>query len=109
MVNAIPTRYAGCQFRSRLEAKWAAFFDLLGWNWEYEPIDLNGYIPDFVLGFASPMIVEVKPLLGNPSDWDHKPTVEAALAKVSTSGWSGERFTCRLDLGGPVRGGAAPT
>ena len=25
---AHPTRYAGVNFRSRLEAKWAAFFDL---------------------------------------------------------------------------------
>lgn len=44
---AIPTMYAGVQFRSRLEARWAAFFDLIGWKWEYEPFDLPGYIPDF--------------------------------------------------------------
>lgn len=44
---AIPTMYAGVQFRSRLEARWAAFFDLAGWRWEYEPFDLEGYIPDF--------------------------------------------------------------
>lgn len=29
-VAAIPTRYRGRLYRSRLEAKWAAFFDLLG-------------------------------------------------------------------------------
>lgn len=46
---AIPTMYAGVQFRSRLEARWAAFFDLVGWKWEYEPFDLEGYIPDFRL------------------------------------------------------------
>jgi len=28
-IPAIPTRYNGVNFRSRLEAKWAAFFDLL--------------------------------------------------------------------------------
>lgn len=44
---AIPTLYNGVQFRSRLEARWAAFFDLCHWKWEYEPIDLNGWIPDF--------------------------------------------------------------
>lgn len=63
-VRAIPTRYAGVQFRSRLEARWAAFFDLLGWPWEYEPIDLAGYIPDFALrtGDGS-FLVEVKPII----------------------------------------------
>lgn len=61
-MQAIPTTYAGVRFRSRLEARWAAFFDLVGWEWEYEPLDLNGYIPDFVLAFAKPLLVEVKPL-----------------------------------------------
>jgi hypothetical protein len=28
-IPAIPTVYRGQQFRSRLEARWAAFFDLL--------------------------------------------------------------------------------
>jgi hypothetical protein len=57
----IPTLYANVRFRSRLEARWAAFFDELGWPWEYEPIDLAGYIPDFVLRFHKPLLVEVKP------------------------------------------------
>jgi hypothetical protein len=35
-VKAIETRYAGCRFRSRLEARWAVFFDALGVKWEYE-------------------------------------------------------------------------
>lgn len=37
MIPAIETRYAGCRFRSRLEARWAVFFDALGIRWEYEP------------------------------------------------------------------------
>jgi hypothetical protein len=61
-MKAIPTRYKGVQFRSRLEARWAAMFDLLEWRWEYEPIDLEGYIPDFVLMFpAGRVLVEIKP------------------------------------------------
>jgi hypothetical protein len=36
-------------FRSRLEARWAAFFDLREWAWSYEPIDFNGWIPDFLV------------------------------------------------------------
>jgi hypothetical protein len=34
--KAIETTYMGCRFRSRLEARWAVFFDALGWDWEYE-------------------------------------------------------------------------
>jgi hypothetical protein len=36
-IKAIETRYAGCRFRSRLEARWALFFDHMGLTWEYEP------------------------------------------------------------------------
>jgi hypothetical protein len=52
-ITALPTRYAGCHFRSRTEARWAVFFDTLGVPWQYEPqgFDLNGhrYLPDFWL------------------------------------------------------------
>ncbi len=47
MRYGIPTKYNGVQFRSRLEATYAAFFDLVGWRWDYEPVDLDGWIPDF--------------------------------------------------------------
>jgi len=59
--KAIPTRYAGVQFRSRLEARWAAMFDLCGIKWAYEPIDYPGWIPDFILG-GDAAVIEVKPL-----------------------------------------------
>ena len=63
---AIPTTYNGVRFRSRLEAKWAATFDRMGWLWEYEPIDLNGWIPDFLVQHpkfnSRPWLVEVKPI-----------------------------------------------
>lgn len=59
---AIPTQYGGHTFRSRLEATWAAFFDLHHWRWRYEPTDLTGYIPDFTIdSLYGPMVVEVKP------------------------------------------------
>lgn len=53
-LKAIQTEYKGYRFRSRLEARWAVFFDTLGVKWEYEPegYDLgNGvyYLPDFLL------------------------------------------------------------
>ena len=58
---SIPTTYHGRLFRSRLEARWAAFFELVGWHYEYEPFDLNGWIPDFVLFGYEEILVEVKP------------------------------------------------
>ena len=53
-IKAIQTEYKGYLFRSRLEARWAVFFDACGVDWEYEPegYDLgNGlyYLPDFLL------------------------------------------------------------
>lgn len=46
--------YSGVQFRSQLEARWAVFFDMLGWDWDYEPCHYPvgpnlGYLPDFYL------------------------------------------------------------
>jgi hypothetical protein len=53
-IKAIETRYAGCRFRSRLEARWAVFFDHLGVQWRYEAegYQLSSgvrYLPDFFL------------------------------------------------------------
>jgi hypothetical protein len=87
-MHAIPTTYGGVNFRSRLEARWAAFFDLLGWSWEYEPIDLKGYIPDFILGFERPLLVEVKPFLWRWDDIENA-DVNAAREKIDRSGWAG--------------------
>ena len=46
-----PTVYHGVQFRSRLEAQWACFFDLAKWKWDYEPMDLAGWTPTFRVEF----------------------------------------------------------
>ena len=53
-LKAIQTEYKGYRFRSRLEARWAVFFDACGVDWEYEPegYDLGdgiNYLPDFLL------------------------------------------------------------
>lgn len=53
MIRAIETRYKGYRFRSRLEARWAVFFDALGFRWEYEAegfaLPSGPYLPDFWL------------------------------------------------------------
>lgn len=81
--GAIPTIYRDVQFRSRLEARWAVFFDLLKWPWIYEPVDLKGYIPDFILTFKTPLLVEVKPALSLDE-------LRLALPKIEQSGWNNE-------------------
>jgi hypothetical protein len=62
-IKAIPTKYKGVMFRSRLEATWAAYFDNACIRWDYEPIDLEGWTPDFILRLEdTQMLVEVKPV-----------------------------------------------
>ena len=62
-IKAIPTKYADTMFRSRLEARWAAFFDLVGIQWEYEPCEFDGWCPDFALMLDGATIyAEVKPV-----------------------------------------------
>lgn len=75
----IETRYAGCRFRSRLEARHAVLFDKLGIRWEYEPqgfiVDRRPYLPDFRL-MDSGTWVEVK---GNEEELDHDLMLKATL------------------------------
>ena len=51
MIKAIETHYNGYRFRSRLEARWAVFFDAVGASYEYEKegfdLDSGLYLPDF--------------------------------------------------------------
>lgn len=58
---AITTTYNGIEYRSRLEARWAAFMQNIGWDIVYEPFDGDGYIPDFLVQGERPFLVEVKP------------------------------------------------
>jgi hypothetical protein len=50
-LKALPSEYRGCVFRSRLEARTAYYFDLLGIQWGYEPegyaLPCGNYAPDF--------------------------------------------------------------
>lgn len=63
-MKAIKTKYKGYAFRSRLEARWAVFFDYLNIDWEYEMEgfefkDGTKYLPDFWLETVN-MWAEVK-------------------------------------------------
>lgn len=64
-IKAIETIYNGYKFRSRLEARWAVFFDAAGIKYEYETegfelSDGTRYLPDFYLPDYD-WYVEVKP------------------------------------------------
>ena len=69
-VKAIETSYKGYRFRSRLEARWAVFFDELGLKWKYEDqgfeTKAGRYLPDFVVAVpfknkSSEIFFEIKP------------------------------------------------
>lgn len=64
IIKAIETEYNGYRFRSRLEARWAVFFDAAGIRYVYEPEgfqleDGTMYLPDFYLPILG-IYVEVK-------------------------------------------------
>ncbi len=77
-IKAIETRYNGYRFRSRLEARWAVFFDALGIEYDYEPEgfdlgDAGWYLPDFWLP-KQECWIEVK------GQWPNQQEMEKAKA-----------------------------
>lgn len=84
--HGIPTKGAkGYDYRSRIEAVWSYVFEKLGWEWDYEPIDLDWYIPDFILKttYGEKILCEIK------GDVDIIKTYEPYLKKIINSGWKG--------------------
>lgn len=82
MIKPIETIYNGYRFRSRLEARWAVFFDALNitYHYESEGFDLGGvwYLPDFYLDDFE-IYVEIKPFdrnivnhVGDDNEWEKK-------------------------------------
>lgn len=108
-IKPIETVYNGYRFRSRLEARWAVFFDAMGIKYEYEPEgfefeDGTKYLPDFLI-FArhrswtdeyEPVYAEVKGQM-SPDD-KHKIEQLAAHAPVIVLGslnpqdWTAETY-----------------
>jgi hypothetical protein len=66
-MEPVETHYFGYKFRSRLEARWAVFFNCLGLKWEYEPecykTSAGLYLPDFRVfnRYGQITFYEVKP------------------------------------------------
>lgn len=87
-IKAIETVYNGYKFRSRLEARWAVFFDAAGIKYEYEPQgfemdDGTRYLPDFYLPELD-VYAEVK---------GDRPGVKKDI----------ERYAKMLTWGGPIK------
>ena len=107
----IETVYKGYRFRSRLEARWAVFFDALGEPWEYEKegFDLpfaGSYLPGFWLPYQQ-CWAEVK---GERMSSEER--TKAAALSWATDRWvdvlvgsPGEHQVCsfRMPLGGEKR------
>ena len=80
-IAPIRTLYKDVTFRSKLEAKWAAWFDQNGISWEYEPIPMGNWLPDFRIKTQNEeTYVEIKPADEFPAD---------IAEKIDRSNWSG--------------------
>lgn len=85
MIKAIETRYDGHKFRSRIEARWAVFFNSMDIQYLYEPEGFelpsgDRYLPDFYLpgvGMRSTadtgVWIEVKSHIENDHSWSGEP------------------------------------
>jgi hypothetical protein len=79
-------------FRSILEARWALMFDELGWEWNFEPLSLINYIPDFFVRVALRRPTYARPAASALVLMEAKPIVCAddyaePVAKIALSGW----------------------
>lgn len=83
-VRPIPTRWRGVTYRSRLEARWAVFFDLIEAGAEYEPegFDLGfaWYLPDFNLRNFG-LFAEIKPLVPTHDEAEKARALAAVTAR----------------------------
>lgn len=43
--------YKEVEFRTKLLAHWAAFFELAGWTWHVNPAPVGDWLPDFFVRF----------------------------------------------------------
>ena len=70
-LTPIETIYNGLRFRSRLEARWAVFYDTIGVDYEYEPegykLDGVKYLPDFWITHLK-CFIEIKGIITEDSN-----------------------------------------
>lgn len=82
-ITPIETIYNGYRFRSRLEARWAVFFDSLNLPYRYEPEGFTDgkvmYLPDFYLPTMH-RYIEIKATAPTTDDWLKMHAVAADLS-----------------------------
>lgn len=80
-IQAIPTTYNDTEYLSRLEARWAVFFDELHIPFNYEPegfqLPSGWYVPDFWLP-EQDVFIEVKPT--SPTHHEKQKAQDLAIA-----------------------------
>ena len=86
-IKPIETHYKGYRFRSRLEARWAVFFDALGIEWEYEKEgydlgELGWYLPDFWLSRYF-CVGEIKPYPMQEDDLPRLASIGRAMTHIA--------------------------
>jgi len=122
-IEAVPTRFNGTTYKSRLEARFAEWLSDRGVIWSYEtplPESDQGYIPDFYLPDFSDngILIEVKPeqfiaelnIFSNDLDkslipWicvDQMSRSEWRILKANLAFWGGMDFhfpfPCKIDI-----------
>ena len=109
MLKAIETHYKGYRFRSRLEARWAVFFDHLNVPYEYEKEGYelgNGrrYLPDFWLPSLNTWL-EIKAQLtrmdGSPQDSMKEFPEPSPELKLCESFRDAQNWPIALSVGAP--------
>ena len=97
-IKPIETEYNGYRFRSRLEARWAVFFDTVGIKYQYEPegFDLGDgikYLPDFYLP-EDEVWVEIKGTMPDEKDLEKMLRFGQKVCGDMTE--TGKRYRCLL-------------
>ena len=114
-IAPIRTLYKGVTFRSQLEARWAAWFDWKLIGWEYEPVQMGNWVPDFrIVTGEEEIYVEVKPVDEFPadvaekidrSDWKGRTMI---LGRIPGKIWSREQGRWRRETDPAASGGFGP-
>lgn len=97
--------YKGLQFKTSLEARWAAFFDLAGWEWHVNPAPVGDWLPDFKVSFPCShsecdfhtLLIAVLPLstidsFGNHPSLEHQFFIQDDLKKIHVGVGAGAVF-----------------
>ncbi|AEH81155.1 hypothetical protein I7G86_19455 [Sinorhizobium meliloti] len=92
--------YDGLQFKTPLEAQWAAFFDLAGWEWRVNPSPVGDWSPDLRVSFpcghtecsgSHTLLVSVLPI-SNVEDFGTHPALSYSYSVPGTKADAGAVF-----------------